>query len=108
MVTLEAIQARATSITDRGQRQLLRVVILRHPNAPAQIVTDLTEMLLELDINILFDEDISPFVPNYAEALPYKPAEDGAPEGPVEESAEPETPPSAGPPMPEAPAEPKS
>lgn len=93
LVTLEDIRARAASITDKKQRQMLRAVILRHPNAPAKVVTDLTEMLMELDINVIFDEDVSPFVPSYAEPLPYK-NEDKQPQAsaPAAEAApEPET-----------------
>ena len=42
-----------------------RVIVRKHPLAPNKAVTELMELLLELDVKVEFEEGVRPFVPDY-------------------------------------------
>jgi hypothetical protein len=42
-----------------------RVVIRTHPRAPQKVITEVTELALEAQLKVEFDDQVSPFVPDY-------------------------------------------
>jgi len=45
-----------------------RVVIRSHPRAPERVVTEVTELALEAQLKVEFDDQVAPFVPDYPPA----------------------------------------
>ncbi|MCX5770507.1 MAG: hypothetical protein NTZ09_09585 [Candidatus Hydrogenedentes bacterium] len=45
-----------------------RVVIRAHPRAPESVVTEVTELALEVGLKVEFDDRVAPFVPDYPPA----------------------------------------
>ncbi|MBI2431504.1 MAG: hypothetical protein HYV26_01390 [Candidatus Hydrogenedentes bacterium] len=66
------------------------IVIRRHPRAPDNVITAVTEAALEAGLKIEFDDDLVPLVPNYA-GLPQEEAAPVATPAPPTEAAPPTT-----------------
>ncbi|MDP7639970.1 MAG: secretin N-terminal domain-containing protein, partial [Candidatus Hydrogenedentes bacterium] len=63
MVTLDELRRRFFQFPDPVTT---RVVIRKYPGAPSEVVTQLTEIALEAELGVDFDDTVMPFVPDFA------------------------------------------
>jgi len=86
--TLESLQEKLSEFKMPSQ---VRVILRRHPRAPAKIVEQVTAAAKEAKVSLEVDNTLVPLVPSYHTVAEESPAEPEAPE-------EIESPPEAGPP----------
>lgn len=82
-VTLEGLRKRFYEVDNPSTA---KVIIRKHPRAPARVATEVTEIALEAGLKFEYDDAYMPFVPAYRIE---EPEASEAVQGPAETSAEP-------------------